>query len=134
MGQSPWAKSIYAMHALVDRAQTSERIGWAVWGLTDLYRIELINLGDFSVAKLKDYRQSYIEVLNLKHALHCELWQQWLPSHGLPNGNAGRLQEVFADFEAVRTHVTGYPGQSLPVDTTWMVGWSEASRAAAECH
>ncbi len=69
MGQSPWAKSIYALQALVDRAQTSGRIGWAVWGLTDLYRMELVNVGDFTVGKLKDYRQRYIEVLNLKHAL-----------------------------------------------------------------
>ena len=76
MGNSPWAKSIYAkpLQALVDRAQTSDRISWAVWGLTDLYRMELINLGDFSaLSKLKDHRHSYIEVLNLKHQLLDEL-------------------------------------------------------------
>lgn len=132
MGQSPWAKSIYAMQALVDRAQTPHRIGWAVWGLTDLYRMELINLGAFSVAKLKDYRQSYIEVLNLKHALRGQLLDVWLPSLGLPQGHVKRLQEVFADFESVRQWVTAYPGQSRPADTTWMVGWSESSRAAAD--
>ena len=40
MEQSPWTKSIYAMQALVDRAQTSSRISWALCGLTDLYRMD----------------------------------------------------------------------------------------------
>jgi hypothetical protein len=132
MGQSPWAKSIYALQALVDRAQTADRIGWAVWGLTDLYRMEFVNLGDFTVGKLKDYRQSYIEVLNLKHALRGHLLRDWLPSLGLPRHVVAKLQEVFADFGAVRQHVTGYPGQTAPAVTTWMVNWPESSRAAAD--
>jgi hypothetical protein len=131
MGQSPWAKSIYALQALVDRAQGADRIGWAVWGLTDLYRMELVNLGDFTVSKLKDYRQSYIEVLNLKHALRGHLLHQWLPSLGFASHVVAKLQEVFADFGSVRVHVTGYPHQAH-ADTTWMVGLAESARAAVD--
>ena len=40
MEKSPWSKSIYALQALVDRAQTTERITWAICGLTDLYRMD----------------------------------------------------------------------------------------------
>ena len=36
--RSPW-KSIYMLQAIVDRAQTSERISWAVWSLTDCFRM-----------------------------------------------------------------------------------------------
>ena len=47
---NPWGKSIYVLQALVDRAQTPTRITWSTWGLTDLFRMELVNAGDFSVA------------------------------------------------------------------------------------
>ena len=40
MEKSPWSKSIYALQALVDRAQTADRIAWAICGLTDLYRMD----------------------------------------------------------------------------------------------
>ena len=40
MEKSPWSKSIYALQALVDRAQTTARITWAICGLTDLYRMD----------------------------------------------------------------------------------------------
>ena len=40
MEKSPWSKSIYALQALVDRAQTTPRITWAICGLTDLYRMD----------------------------------------------------------------------------------------------
>ena len=40
MERSPWSKSIYALQALVDRAQSSARITWAICGLTDLYRMD----------------------------------------------------------------------------------------------
>ena len=51
---NPWAKSIYTLQALVDRAQTPNRISWAVHGLTDLYRMEMLTVGELSVSKLKD--------------------------------------------------------------------------------
>ena len=69
MSKNPWS-SIYALQALVDRGRTPDRIGWAVWGMTDLLRVDAIDLSHFSVAKLKDYRNSYIEVMCLKQELH----------------------------------------------------------------
>lgn len=49
-------QSIYVLQSIVDRAQTPERIAWAIPGLLDHYRMELIDKGAFSVAKLRDYR------------------------------------------------------------------------------
>ena len=37
--KNPW-KKIGALQALVERAQTPGRIAWAVWGLTDLFRMD----------------------------------------------------------------------------------------------
>ena len=43
MSKNPWS-SIYALQALVDRGQTPDRIAWAVWGMTDLLRVDAIDL------------------------------------------------------------------------------------------
>ena len=92
-------------------------------------RQDAITVGEFTISKLKDYRQSYIEVFNLKHAMRDELLQTWLPGIGLPIEHVKKMQEVFADFPDVRASVTGYPDQPT-ADTTWMVGWPASSVAA----
>eukprot|EP00959_Pyramimonas_sp_CCMP1952_P463206 9484519-Pyramimonas_sp.AAC.1 len=33
-------KTIGSLQALVDRGQTASRISWAIWGMTDLYRMD----------------------------------------------------------------------------------------------
>ena len=131
MGKSPWAKSIYALQALVDRGRTPDRISWALCGLTDLYRMEQINIGEFTVGKLRDQRKSYIEVLNLKGDLKMHLLSKWLPSLGLPDGHTEQMQMVFADFRSVRQHMTAYPGDQIAA-RTWIIGWPESSLAAVE--
>ncbi|CAK0810639.1 unnamed protein product [Prorocentrum cordatum] len=129
MEKSPWSKSIYELQALVDRAQTTSRITWAICGLTDLYRMGSITTGEFTISRMKDYRQSYIEVLNLKRAMRDELLQTRLPGIGLPMGHVKKMQEAFADFPNVRASVTGYPDEPT-VDFTWMVGWPPSSVVA----
>ncbi|CAK0830711.1 unnamed protein product [Prorocentrum cordatum] len=123
-------KTIGSLQALVDRGQTASRISWAIWGMTDLYRMESINIGEFSGKKLQDYRVSYVEVLNLKLALRDEFLQNWLPQSGIASQFATKLQEVLADFESVRKHMTAYPGSHA--DTTWMVSVPPSVAAAAE--
>ena len=95
---NPGAESVYALETVVSHAQTPPRIAWAVHGLTDLYRMKMITLGDFSVSKLR----SYIQILNLKLELRDELLKRWLPSVGAPQPQVQKLQEVFEDFDAVR--------------------------------
>ena len=103
-------------------------VGWLrVLGLSRS-RQDSITVGEFTISRLKDYRQSYIEVLNLKHAMRDELLQTWLPGIGLPIEHVKKMQEVFADFPNVRASVTGYPGEPT-VDTSWMVGWPPSSVA-----
>ena len=92
-------------------------------------RQDSITTGEFTISRLMDYRQSYIEVLNLKFAVRDELLQTWLPGIGLPIEHVKKMQQVFADFPDMRASVTGYPDQPT-VDTTWMVGWPPSSVAA----
>ena len=61
-------------------------MGW-LWHVTlhlSWPRQDAITVGEFTISRLKDYRQSYIEVFNLKHAMRDELLQTWLPGIGLP--------------------------------------------------
>ena len=37
---NPWNKSIYSLQSVVDRAQSPERINWAIRGMTDHYRMD----------------------------------------------------------------------------------------------
>ena len=119
IAKSPW-KSIYALQALVDRARTEDRVIWGLWGLVDHFRMEYIDLGVFTISKLKDYRQSYVEILNLKLTVKKELLEQWLPKSGMDIQHISKIKEVMADFGTVRNSVTPYPGQSA--DTTWLIG------------
>ena len=81
----------------------------------------LVGIGEFSVNKLKDYRQSYVELLNLKLCANEEMLGRWLPSLGLPTSHVQKLQGVFRDFCAARINMTNYPGAE-PADTTRLVG------------
>jgi len=65
--------SIYALQALCNRASNPARINFGLDGLIDHYRMGSITLGEFAVSKLKDYRQSYVAVLNYKHDARSHL-------------------------------------------------------------
>ena len=71
-----------------------------------------IDLGTFSVKKMKDLRTSYVELLKLKLAAKEELVDNWLQQAGLAPERVLRMQKAFASFDSVRKMVTGYPGWS----------------------
>jgi hypothetical protein len=58
--------SIYSLQALIDRAQTPEKIAFGLEMLVDHYLMEYIDLGTFSVKKLREVKDSYVNVTNLK--------------------------------------------------------------------
>jgi len=62
--QNPW-NSIYALQSVVDRAQVPHLIAWAVDLLVDHYRMGFIDIGVFSIRKLKDSKDSYVCVCSL---------------------------------------------------------------------
>ncbi|CAK0817571.1 unnamed protein product [Prorocentrum cordatum] len=128
MNKSPW-NSLYAMHAVVERASTPNKIDWAMMGLTDHYRMDFINLGEFGVSKLRDYRQSYVEILNMKYDVKNELLFKWLPRTGIPTEHVTLMQEKMNTFDAVRTYVSSYPGGV--VDTTWQALISVGGKQSA---
>jgi hypothetical protein len=54
--------SIYALQSVCDRAQLPHLISWSLDLLVDHYRMEFIDIGFFSVRKLKDTKESYVIV------------------------------------------------------------------------
>lgn len=79
-----------------------------------------MNPGELSANKLRDYRTSYIEVLNLKLALKDEILEQWICKlPGTKMQIIAKIQDVFQGFDAVRQFVTPYPGGMA--DTSWQV-------------
>ena len=71
---------------------------------------EFIDLGHFGVNKLRDYRQSYVEIMNMKYDVKNELLFKWLPRTGIPTEHVTLIQEKMNTFDAVRTYVSCYPG------------------------
>lgn len=59
---NPW-KSIYSLKALLDRASTSDNLIWCMEGLMDAWRMKFIDQSAFSVARLKDPRNSSLECM-----------------------------------------------------------------------
>ena len=91
---------------------------------------EFINISEWGSSKIKDYRTSYIEILNLKKGLLHEVLEQWLPASGLMWSYQAKIVEVFSDFKTVRHYMTPYPGDEA--DTSWMVGWPDSALGCAE--
>ena len=59
-------QNIGCLQALIDRAKTEDNIVWSLGGLFDAYDMGFINSGHFSVHRLRDVRDSYIEILIMK--------------------------------------------------------------------
>ena len=118
LDKSPW-KSIYALQALVDRANTPEMISWCLQGLVDGWRMGHLDPGVFVIAKLKDSRASYVEVLKLKRKVRDYLLGDWLNSLPINDEWKKKLSNSFTSFDACRNFFAPFPGD--PVDTAWML-------------
>ena len=88
----PW-RNTKAFHSLIERCNTSVNIVWAIKGVTDLFRMDLRHISALPASKLRNCRESYLEVLNLKHATKMEIIDQWLPSAGFALDKMERMQK-----------------------------------------
>jgi hypothetical protein len=70
--QHPWS-SIYALQSLCDRAVCPHLISWGIELLVDHYRMDFIDIGVFSVRKLKDTKESYVVVYALVISEHLPI-------------------------------------------------------------
>ena len=117
--------SIYTLQAVVDRARTPQLITWALHGLIDAYRMEQIDMSHFAVGKIKDPRESYVEVLNFKSAMKNELLGPWLDNLNVTSNVKQVARQKFMNFKSVRDSITGYPGDAT-VDTSWLAHLPES--------
>ena len=109
LDKSPW-KSIYALQALVDRANTPEMISWCLQGLVDGWRMGHLDPGVFVIAKLKDSRASYVEVLKSKRKVRDYLLGDWLNSLPINDEWKKKLSNSFTSFDACRNFFAPFPG------------------------
>ena len=115
--QNPIA-SVWTLQYVIERAQSPERIVFALEGLVDHYRMGLIDLGVFSHTKLKDSRQSYVEVLSLKMSTLSYMLTELLANSGIAAASAAKIREVYSSFATTRQFSTAYPDSPEP-NTSW---------------
>ena len=93
--------------------------------------MNIINAGHFVVAQLRDYRSSYIEILEPKKNVRDELLTEWLPREsGIDVAVLVQITKVFSSFENARKYQTAYPGDPEP-DLSWQLGLGQSAARAA---
>jgi len=114
-------KSVYSFQAIIDRASTPENIKEALVSMLDGYRMEYLTLGNFAVKKLKDPRESFVNVTNLRLQLKPQLLNDWLKTLDLKPEVAKKAVEIFTDVKSVRLNWSPYDdGNSGSIDTTFL--------------
>ena len=119
LSSSVW-KSVYTLQALIDRANTPEMISWSLEGLVDGVRMSFLDAGSFVISKLKDSRNSYIEVLKMKRLTLTHLLKTWMSELKLDKEWKDKIKSCFGSFDMVRKHVCPYPDSQA--DTAWLLG------------
>lgn len=119
LSSNAW-KSVYALQALIDRAGTPELIAWSLEGMVDGVRMSFIDAGFFVISKLKDSRQSYIEVLKMKRKTLNHCLNQWLNTLDLSKEWKEKIRNFCGSFDNVRKHLSPYP--DTQADTAWLLG------------
>ena len=112
------------------RAQTTVKISFSLEMLVDHYRMDYIDIGMFSVKKLKDPQQSYITICCFKQDLRCYLLGKWLDVLDICPEVKRKARCIFTSFERVRIDLTPYDEGA--VDLTWQAGWAESSKLTFE--
>lgn len=124
MTASPF-KYISTLQAIVDRGQTPEGITLALEGLVDGWRMGVLDSSSFAVAKLKDYRNSYVEVVKMKRLVLKHVLE-WLDNLQMEGRWKTCLREVFGTFAMVRAKYVPHADGAAQADSAWLVGASEA--------
>ena len=118
--------SVWTLQSIIDRAQTPQKILTALTWLVDHYRMNFIDLGTFSVRKIRDPRESYVNVCIMKSDVRSFVTGEWLDGLDILPEAKQKCRLVFAGTDTVRTLFTPYPECSI-VDTTFMAGWPQSA-------
>eukprot|EP00973_Karenia_brevis_P046570 6459306-Karenia_brevis.AAC.1 len=97
----------------------------------DGYRMGFIDMGEFAIAKLKDYRRSYVEVSILKHDVKTWLLGEWMSGLTVKAVYKEKARHVFASCASVRAQLSPYPededANGRSIDLTWQSGWDQSA-------
>lgn len=111
LASNPWNKSIYSLQGLLDRAQTTENIAYALDGLLDGFAMGFVSSAEFAPSRIRDYRSSYVEVLKLKKKVAKHLLGQFLTSLSLDTRWHKEIREKLKNLETFRQNYAAYPNQ-----------------------
>ena len=93
--------------------------------------MDYIDLGTFAIKKLKDPKDSYINVCCFKHDLRRHLTGNWLDGLNICPKVKEKARAIFSSFEAVRQQLTPYDAEAA-IDLTWQAGWPDSCRLTFE--
>ena len=83
--------------------------------LVDNYLNGNITISHFAVKVLRDPRQSYIEVIHLRIAMHAWFFDTYLHTiTSMPHDTKTRIKDLFKDIKSVRDNVTAYETAGMP--------------------
>ena len=118
--------SIYTLQGIIDRAQTPQKILSTLIWLVDHYRMNYIDLSTFSVRKIKDPKDSYVNVCTFKCDVRNLVTGTWLDGLDILPEAKEKCRSVFACVDSVRRLFSPYPDTDI-VDTTFMAGWPQSA-------
>ena len=124
-----------AFQALVDRTKNCDdlTIVWVIEGLIDGFRMGYIDIGQFVIAKLKDVKRSYVEVLLMKLRVKNLLINTWLPTlSNAPIEIREKIKSLFMTFDSVRKGWACFPESMDDPDMSFSVGWPPHANQLAQ--
>ncbi|CAE6960417.1 unnamed protein product [Symbiodinium sp. CCMP2592] len=97
--------------------------------MIDGFRKGFVEPGFFAVSKLRDARNSYVEILKLKLAVKNHLLEEWLTGRTFPGKTREDLRSAFSSFTHVRSKYSPYK-EETQADTAWILGAKDSVLAA----
>ena len=118
--------SLYCLSAVCDRAQSPPKTTFALELLVDHYKMDFIDQGHFAVKKIKDVKESYVNVTNFKYDARDYLTGAWLDALDVDPAVKSKVRELLKSVAKVRACVTPY--NDVPADTTWQASWKSSGK------
>jgi hypothetical protein len=120
--------SVYKLQTIINKCKSTTNIRWALTALVDMLDMDQITAGDFAVRKLET---ALCPLVMLKLQFRDHLLTTFLDSRPFNPVAKSKIREVFASHDAVRKHVTPYPGSAKP-GLTWQAALPPSTQRLVE--
>ena len=129
-------RSPLCLHIWLTSTTTTKKTKNKTKHLVDNYLNGNITISHSAVKVLRDPRQSYIEVIHLRIAMHAWFFDTYLHTiTSMPHDTNTRIKDLFKDIKSVRDNVTAYETAGMPtkvIDTTYQAAWPASTQMIAD--